>query len=125
MLHWISQVPWTGSVLSGEPTKKKPEGNSVAWVADRVGWEIPTWFATKLYVKHNSGADIVGILNNLAGAIRKAEAGGTDDGAVLKFEWWRKPTPRARKEKPLALKSTLYMHPEYDTMWMLVERDND
>lgn len=120
-----SRAPWMDSALSGEPTKKKPEGTSVAWVADTVNWEIPTWFDSKLYARHSSGAEIIAILNNLAGAIRKSEAAGTDDAAALKFAWWRKPTPRARKDKPLKLKCTLYMHPEFDTIWMLVEYDRD
>ncbi len=108
--------------MSAEPEKRKPEGTNVGWVAEEVGWEIPTWFASDLYGR-GDGAQILLVLNDLAVALRKAEAAGTDTAATIRFKWWRKPTPRARKNKPVGLRATLYMHPEYTTMWMLVEYD--
>lgn len=110
--------------MSAEPTVRKPEGQSLEWVTSSVDFPIPCWIDGEFYKEHNTGGVLVSVLNALADAIRSAEATEAADNESIYFDWWHKPSPESRKMKPEPMRATLFRHPDYDSMWCYIERDN-
>ncbi len=111
--------------MSDEPEVRKPEGISLQWVTDSVGFDIPCWMDSDLYAEYNKGAEVASILNALAEGIRRAEATSAMDQGRIKFEWWTFLTKRATKRKPIYMQASLYRHPDYDSMWCYIDRRSD
>lgn len=108
--------------------KKQPEGIDVNWVTVEIHWPFPTWIERGLFADefHHVNEDItatrlVKMFNCLGLTIDRGFASGAVDSSSLKFQYWRKPSVNSRKEKPVELKATLYQHPDYDKVWLLVE----
>ena len=90
-----------------EPIQKDPDGQSISFVTDAIGFEIPCWVEHKLYRKYNDGNELASILNAMSEGIRKAAATSAGDASVVHFKWWTFLDPRDRKRKPIKLRGSL------------------
>lgn len=113
---------------NNEPEKKAPEGENVNWLVEQIGWPLPTWIEQELYNGEFKKAAIeptanslIEMFNDLGDKIGKALATDAANLRCIKFKYYRKISEQARKTKATTLKATLYKHPDYDKVWMLVE----
>lgn len=118
-----------------DPTPRHP-GDAIAIheTADAVGWDLPLFVERGLYYdefekRHKDRADrhraLFEMLEALWAKINKAQATGAADDDVLYYEYFRKINDKVTKAKPIALKCSLFIHPDYHAVWGLIERDDD
>jgi hypothetical protein len=118
----------TPTTTSKDPEKRKPEGEDINWLSNQIGWPFPTWVDGDLYrgefkkdTVEATANLLIEMFNNLGQKIDKALVTDAGDVRQIKFKYWRHLSDKATKMKPTTLKATLYKHPDYDKVWMLVE----
>jgi hypothetical protein len=115
--------------MSNGAQKRTPDGVDVNWVTSEISWPFPTWVDQELYddeFKDNdpvvSGQLLTNMFNYLGAKIDKALATAAAEIETIEFKYWRKLNDKATKMKPTKLRATLYRHPDYDKVWLRVEK---
>lgn len=92
---------------------------------DALGWDLPVFIEKGLFADEFFGHDerVINMYQNLGTALDKALATVAGDSPVLRFNYWRKISPKATKMKPYALRAELFMNPDYGIVWALVSSD--
>ncbi len=112
-------IPNKKDVTLPDPVKRQPEGAPMLRLSAVIGWQIPTWIEDGLYkAEFKDDNHAVDMFNTLGSKIESLSATAEPEAAAVSFEYWRLPTPGAKKRKPIQLEATLYQHPDYDSYWL-------
>jgi hypothetical protein len=100
------------------------------WFVSQLDFAFPVWIEHELYVdelKHLSeegkASRLLRIMKGLVTKLDKAIAGGAADAPSVRFPVWRHLSARARKQKRIDLVASIYIHPEFDKVWLLISKE--
>jgi hypothetical protein len=103
-----------------------PAHHNVSEIANDVGFPFAVWlgagfYRTEIHVRNDgtaSGQRILDLLKSLQQELYKR---GENLEETITFRHFRKISEKATKLKPIRLKATFYMHPDYLKPWLLID----